>query len=131
MHIFECVYFSGSSIVFYLERERNVYRGSKTERRRSFSMDAFLITLLLAIVLSVGGTIISLRLFAHGSGHVSRPRSARRVYIIPRSYTTDTNISIEDDETARYARKSIATLVILLVTLSALIYSAFHALVVH
>ncbi len=94
-------------------------------------MDAFLITLLLAIVLSVGGTIISLRLFAHGSGHVSRPRSARRVYIIPRSYTTDTNISIEDDETARYARKSIATLVILLVTLSALIYSAFHALVVH
>jgi hypothetical protein len=94
-------------------------------------MDAFLITLLLAIVLSVGGTIISLRLFAHGLGHVSRERSARRVYIIPRSYTTDTTISIEDDETARYARKSIATLVILLVTLSALMYSAFHALVVH
>jgi hypothetical protein len=94
-------------------------------------MDAWLITFLLAIVLSVGGTIISLRLFAHGSGQVSRPRSARRVYLAPRSYTTDTTISIEDRETARYARKSIATLVILLVTLSALMYSAFHALVVH
>ena len=94
-------------------------------------MDAFLITLLLAIVLSVGGTIISLRLFAHGSEHVSRPRSARQVYVIPRSYTTDTTISIEDSETARYARKAIATLVILLVVLSTLIYSAFHALVVH
>ncbi len=94
-------------------------------------MDALLITLLLAIVLSVGGTIISLRLFAHGSGHVSRPRSARRIYVAPRSYTTDPTISIEASETARYAHKAIATLVILLVTLSALMYSAFHALVVH
>ena len=94
-------------------------------------MDALLITLLLAMVLSVGGTIISLRLFAHGSGYVSRPRSARQVYVVPRSYTTDTTISIEDNEAARYARKAIATLVILLVTLSALMYSAFHALVVH
>ena len=94
-------------------------------------MDAFLITLLLAILLSVGGTIISLRLFAHGSEHVSRPRSARQVYIAPRSYTTGTNISIEDGETARYARKGIATLFILLVIVSTLIYSAFHALVAH
>ena len=94
-------------------------------------MDALLITLLLAIVLSVGGTIISLRLFTRGSGYVSRPRSARRVYVAPRSYTTDTNISIEDSETARYGRKAIATLVILLVILSSLIYSAFHSLVVH
>jgi hypothetical protein len=94
-------------------------------------MDAFLITLVLAIVLSVGGTIISLRLFARGAEHVSRPRSARRVYIAPRSYTTNTNISIEDSETARYARKGIATLIILLVILSTLIYSGFHALVVH
>jgi hypothetical protein len=94
-------------------------------------MDAFLITILLAIVLTVGGTIISLRLVAHGAERVSRPRSAQRLYIAPSSYTTDTNISIEDSETARYARKAIATLVILLVILSALIYSAFHALVVH
>lgn len=92
-------------------------------------MDAFLIILLLAIVLSVGGTIISLYLFTHGSGYISHPRSARRVYVAPSSYTTDTNIAIEDSETARYARKSIATLVILLVILSALIFSAFHALV--
>jgi hypothetical protein len=94
-------------------------------------MDAFLIALLLAIVLSAGRTIISLRLFAHGSGHISRPRSARRVYVTPRSYTTDTTIFDGDTETARYAHKAIATVVILLVTLSALMYSAFHALVVH
>ncbi len=94
-------------------------------------MDALFIILLLAIVLSVGGTIVSLRLFSHGSGYVSRPRSARRFYVIPGSYTTDTTLSIEDSETARYARKAIATLVILLVILSTLIYSAFHALVVH
>ena len=92
-------------------------------------MDAFLITLLLAIVLSVGGTIISLRLFAHGSEHVSRPRSARQVYVIPRSYTTDTTISIEDREAARYARRTIASLVILLVVLGSFMYSAFHVLV--
>ncbi len=94
-------------------------------------MDALLITLLLAIVLSAGGTLISLRLFAHGLEHVSRSRSARRVSIAPRSYTTDTTISIEDGEMARYARKAIATLVILLVILSTLMYSALHALVVH
>jgi hypothetical protein len=94
-------------------------------------MDAFLIMLLLAMVLSVGGTIISLFLFAHGSGYISHPKSARRFYVAPRSYTTHTTISIEDRETARYARKGIATLVILLVILSALMYSAFHALVVH
>ena len=94
-------------------------------------MDAFLIIILLAIVLCVGGTIISLRLFAHGSEHVSRPRSARRVYVAPSSYTTGTNLAIEDREAARYAHKSIATLVILLVILSAWIFSAFHALVVH
>ena len=92
-------------------------------------MDALLITLLLAIVLSAGGTIIILRLFAHGSGQVSRPRSAQRVYVIPRSYTTDTNISIEDREAARYAHKTIASLVILLVVLGSFIYSAFHVLV--
>jgi hypothetical protein len=94
-------------------------------------MDAWLITFLLAIVLSVGGTIISLRLFTRRSGYVSRPRSARRVYVTPGDYTTDTTISIEDSETARNARKYIATLVILLVILSSLMYSAFHALVVH
>jgi hypothetical protein len=94
-------------------------------------MDAFLITILLAIVLSVGGTIISLRLLAHCPEHVSRPRSERQVYIAPSRYTTDTNISIEDDETARYARKAMATLVILLVILSGFLYSAFHVLVVH
>jgi hypothetical protein len=92
-------------------------------------MDAFLIALLLAIVLSVGGTIISLRLFAHGSGHVSRPGSARQVYVIPSSYTTDTTISIEDREAARYARRTIASLVILLVVLGSFIYSALHVLV--
>jgi len=95
-------------------------------------MDTLLITLLLAIVLSAGGTtIISLRLFAHGSGQVSRPRSARRVYVIPRSYTIDTTISIEDHEAARYAHRAIATLAILLGILSALIYSVFNTLVVH
>jgi len=94
-------------------------------------MEAFLIIILLAIVLSVGGTIISLRLFTHGSGYVSHPRSARRFFVSPESDTTDNNISIEDSETARYARKAIATLVILLVILSAWIFSAFHALVVH
>jgi hypothetical protein len=132
MHLFECVYFSDGSIVYL--KERHVYRdrSSKIEREGGRKiMDAFLITLLLAIVLSAGGTIISLRLFAHGSGHVSRPRSARRIYVAPRSYTTDPTISIEESETARYAHKAIATLVILLVTLSALMYSAFHALVVH
>jgi hypothetical protein len=94
-------------------------------------MDALLIILLLAIVLSVGGTIISVRLFPHGSGYVSRPRRARRFYVVPGSYTTDTNLTIEDGVTTRYARKAIATLVILLVILSTLMYSAFHALVVH
>jgi len=94
-------------------------------------MDAFLITIVLAMVLIVVGTIISLRLFAHGPEHVSRPRSARRVYIAPSSYTTDTNISFEDKEASRYARKSMATLFILLAILSGFIYSAFHALVVH
>jgi hypothetical protein len=131
MHIFECVYFSGGSIVYLKERHVNRDRCSRIEREGGRKvMDALLITLLLAIVLSVGGTIISQCLFAHGS-HVSRPRSARRVYVAPRSYTTDTTISIEESETARYAHKAIATVVILLVTLSALIYSAFHALVVH
>jgi hypothetical protein len=131
MHIFEHVYFSGVSFVYLKERNASRNRDSKTERRRLFSMDAFLIIPLLAIVLSVGGTIISLFLFTHGSGYISYPRSARRAYVAPRRYTTDTNISIEDSETARYARKAIATLVILLVILSAFIYSAFHALVVH
>lgn len=92
-------------------------------------MDAFLIALLLAIVLSVGGTIISLRLFAHGSRYVSHPRSTQRVSVVPGSYITDTTISSEDDETARYARKTIASLVILLVVLGSFIYSAFHVLV--
>ncbi len=94
-------------------------------------MDTLLIIFLLAIVLSVGGTIISVLLFTHGTEHVSRPRSTRRVSLAPGSYTTDTNISIEDGEMARYARKAIAALVILLVILSTLMYSAFHALVVH
>ncbi len=80
-------------------------------------MEAFLIIILLAIVLSVGGTIISLCLFAHGSEHVLRPRSARRVYVAPSSSITDTNLAIEDRESARYARKATATLVILLVIL--------------
>jgi hypothetical protein len=44
-------------------------------------MDAFLISILLAMVLGVGGTFISLRLLAHGTEHVSRPRSERRVHI--------------------------------------------------
>jgi len=92
-------------------------------------MDTFVIILLLAIVLSVGGTIISLFLFTHGSSYISHPRNARRFYVAPGSYTTDTNTTIEDSETARYARKTMATLVILLVILSALIFSAFHALV--
>ena len=94
-------------------------------------MDAFLITLLLAIVLSVGGTIISLLLFAHGSEHVSRSRSARRVSLVPRSYITNTNFAIEDRETARYARKTLVSLIILLVILGSFIYSAFHVLVAH
>jgi len=94
-------------------------------------MDAFLITILLAIVLSVGGTIISLRLFARGAEPGSRSRNERQVYVAPSRYTTDTNISLEDHEAARYARKSIATLVILLVILGSFIFSAFHALVVH
>ncbi len=70
--------------------------------------------------------LISLRLFAHGAEHVSHPRSARRVYVAPSSYITNTNLAIEDRETARYARKVIATLVILL----AWIISALLALVV-
>ena len=94
-------------------------------------MDAFLIIILLAIVLSVGGTIISLLLFAHGSEHVLRPGSARRVNVAPRSYATGTNLTFEDHQTARYGRKVIATVVILLVILSAWIFSAFHALVAH
>jgi hypothetical protein len=94
-------------------------------------MNVFLITILLAMVLSVGGTLISLRLFAHGSETVSRPRNERRVYITPSRYTTDTNISFEDKEAARYARKTVVTLAILLVILSGFIYSALHVLVVH
>jgi hypothetical protein len=116
MHLFGFVYDSGGSIVYLNERG-------------SFCMDALLITFLVAIVLSVGGTIISLLLFAHGSEHVSRPRSARRVYVIPRSYTTNTNLAIEDRETARYAHKAIASLVILLVVLGSFMYSAIHVLV--
>ena len=92
-------------------------------------MDAFLITLLLAIVLSAVGTIISLRLFAHRAGRVTRPRSPRRVYLAPGSYLTDTNITIGDSETGRYTRRAIGTLAILLLTLSALIYGAIHAMV--
>jgi hypothetical protein len=94
-------------------------------------MDALLITFLVVLVLSVGGTIISLLLFAHGSEHVSRSRSARRVSLVPRSYITNTNFAIEDRETARYARRTIASLVILLVVLGSFIYSAFHVLVAH
>lgn len=94
-------------------------------------MDAILFTLVLAILLSVGGTIISLRLFAHRSGHISHPRSAQRVFVAPRSYTTDSNITIGDGEMARYSRKTLATLFILLVILSTLIYGAFHVLVAH
>ena len=94
-------------------------------------MDALLITFVVAIVLSVGGTILSLLLFAHGSGYVSRPRSTQRFYVVPGSYTTDTNISTEDSETACYARRTIVSLVILLVVLGSFIYSAFHALVAH
>jgi hypothetical protein len=37
-------------------------------------LDVFLITVLLATVVGVRGTIISLRSFAHGPEHVSRPR---------------------------------------------------------
>lgn len=92
-------------------------------------MNALLIILLVAIVLSVGRTIISLLLFAHGSEHVSHQRSARRVSLIPRSYITDTDLAIEDRETARYARRTIASLVILLVVLGSFMYSAFHVLV--
>jgi hypothetical protein len=92
-------------------------------------MDALLITFLVAIGLSVGGTIISLLLFAHGSEHVSRSRSARRVSLVPRSYITNTNLAIEDREMARYARRTIASVVILLVVLGSFIYSAFHVLV--
>ena len=91
-------------------------------------MDAFLILILLAIVLSVGGTIISLLLFAHGSEHVSHQRSARRFSLIP---ITNTNFSIEDRETARYARRTIASVVILLAVLGGFMYSAFHVLVAH
>jgi hypothetical protein len=116
MHFFEYVYFSDGCIVYLNERG-------------SFHMDALLITFLVAIVLSVGGTIISLLLFAHGSEHVSRPGSARRVSLIPRSYTTNTNLAIEDRETARYARRTLASLVILLVVLGSFMYSAFHVLV--
>jgi hypothetical protein len=116
MHLFGFVYFSGGSNVYLNERG-------------SFRMDTLLITFLVAIVLSVGGTIISLLLFAHGSEHVSHQRSARQVYAIPRSYTTHTNISIQDRETARYARRTIASLVILLVVLGSFIYSALHVLV--
>jgi hypothetical protein len=92
-------------------------------------MNALLIILLGAIVLSVGGTITSLLLFAHGSEHVSHQRSARRVSLIPRSYATDTNLAIEDREAARYARRTLASLVILLAVLGSFIYSAFHVLV--
>ena len=94
-------------------------------------MDAFLITVVLAIVLSVVGTIISVRLFAHGSETISRPRSEQRVYMAPRRYTTDANISFEDKETGRYARKTMVTLVILLAVLSGFIYSALHVLIAH
>jgi hypothetical protein len=79
-------------------------------------MGALLITFLVALVLSVGGTIISLLLFAHGSEHVSHQRSARRVSLVPRSYITNTNL---------------ASVVILLVVLGSFIYSAFHVLVAH
>ena len=94
-------------------------------------MDTLLITFVVAIVLSVGGTIISLLLFTHGSRYVSHQRSARRVTLIPRSYITNTNFAIEDRETAHYARRTIASVVILLVVLGSFIYSAFHVLVAH
>ena len=96
-------------------------------------MDAILFTLVLAFLLSAVGTIISLSLrlrgFAHRSGQTSRPRSARRVYLAPGNFVTDTNLTTGDSEIARYTWKTIATLIILLVILSTLIYGAFHALV--
>jgi hypothetical protein len=118
LHIFGCVYVSGGSNVYLNERG-------------SFCMDTLLITFVIAIVLSVGGTIISLLLFTHGSRYVTHPRSTQRVSVAPGSYTTDTIISTEDNETARYARKTLVSLLILLVVLGSFIYSAFHALVAH
>jgi hypothetical protein len=118
MHILGFVYVSSGGNVYLNERG-------------SFCMDTLLITFVVAIVLSVGGTIISLLLFTHGSRYVSHPRSAQRFSVVPGSYTTNTNISSEDSETARYARKTIVSLVILLVVLGSFIYSAFHALVAH
>jgi hypothetical protein len=57
-------------------------------------MGVFLITVLLAMVVDVRGTIISLRLFAHGAEHVSRPRGERRVYIAPKSLDRGERVSI-------------------------------------
>jgi hypothetical protein len=61
---------------------------------RSSSMNVFLITILLAMVVGGRRTIISLRLFAHGAERVSRPRGERRVYIAPKSLDRDERISI-------------------------------------
>jgi hypothetical protein len=74
--------------------ERNVYQGSRIEKRRSFSIDVFLITILLAMVVGIRGTIIGLRLFAQGPERVSRPRGERRVYIAPKSLDRDERGSI-------------------------------------
>jgi hypothetical protein len=57
-------------------------------------MDVFLITILLAIVVCVRGTTISLRLFAHGPERVSRPRGERHVYIAPKSLDREERVSI-------------------------------------
>jgi hypothetical protein len=57
-------------------------------------MDVFLITVLLAMVVGVRGTIISLRLFAHGAERASRPRGERRVYMAPKSLDRSERVSI-------------------------------------
>ena len=94
-------------------------------------MIAFLITLLLAIMLSAAGTIISLRLFAHGAGHITRPRGPRRINLAPGSYLTESNIFIGNSEMGRYTRRAVGTLAILLLALGALIYGAIHVMVAH
>jgi hypothetical protein len=74
--------------------------------------------ILIVILLIVGGTIISLRLYAHGATW----RSSRQLH------PAYTNTPLADYETAHYARKVLLLSVVILGTLLAIIISLISAL---
>jgi hypothetical protein len=80
-------------------------------------MIAFLVTISLAILLVVGGTLISGRI-----GYV--PLS----FAVAGSYPTHAHISITRSEISIYARRALLVLIILIVILSTIFISVTHAI---